>query len=36
MIGPIKEQQYTHEYYEPDSKVRIDVEHEQQVHETES
>lgn len=36
VIGPIKEQQYTHEYYEPDSKVRIDVEHEQQVHETES
>ena len=31
LVGPIKEKQLTHEYYEPDSKVRIDLQQEQQV-----
>jgi len=31
LVGPVKELQHTHEYYEPESKVRIDLEIEQQV-----
>ena len=26
IIGPVQEQQYTHEYYEPDEKVRFQLE----------
>lgn len=36
LVGPMKEKQLTHEYYEPDSKVRIDAEAEQHVEDTEA
>ena len=35
IIGPVKQQSLTHEYYEPDSRARGDGQEEQRVRETE-
>lgn len=34
MVGKMKEQQLTHEYYEPESKVRVAIENKQHVHDS--
>ena len=36
VVGPVKQKQLTHEYYEPDSKVRIDLEDQQHVRDADS
>lgn len=36
MLGPIKQLEHTNEFYEPDSKVGINVGEEQHVRETQS
>jgi hypothetical protein len=34
VVGPVREQQYTHEYYEPDGEVRVDARAQQQLRQT--
>ncbi len=31
LVGPVRQEQHTHEYYEPDSKARIELDEEQRV-----
>ncbi len=31
LVGPVREQQHTHEFYEPDSKAKIELTEKQQV-----
>jgi hypothetical protein len=35
IVGPVKERQYTHEYFDRDGKVKTDVENVQRVSEAE-
>jgi hypothetical protein len=35
IVGPVKERRLTHEYFEPDGRVRTDARSSQQVHEAE-
>jgi hypothetical protein len=34
VVGKVREQQLTHEYYEPESKVRVEIQNKQHVHES--
>ncbi|MEN6625424.1 MAG: DUF2997 domain-containing protein [Candidatus Sumerlaeia bacterium] len=32
IVGEVKEEQLTHEYYEPDPRVMVDIENQQHIH----